>query len=177
MPIEHEAKILNINPDAIAQRILDAGGERLGESLARRYVYDINPDDKSKWIRLRDTGAQTTLTVKHITSDAIDGTHETEIVVNDFNTANMLLAMMGFTPKSYQENKRISFQLAGAQLEIDTWPHIPTYLEIEAGTKSEVIRIAELLGYTEDQLTAENTIDIYAHHGINLNTTPELRFS
>jgi hypothetical protein len=43
-----------------------------------RYVYDIDSGDPSKWIRLRDTGAQVTLTVKEIEHDGIDGAVETE---------------------------------------------------------------------------------------------------
>lgn len=39
-----------------------------------------------------------------------------------------------------------------------------------------MIRVAELLGYTEHDLTGENTIKIYARHGFDLNTIPELRF-
>ncbi|MEV6257082.1 CYTH domain-containing protein [Nocardia sp. NPDC051911] len=176
MPIEHEAKILDIDPGAIEQHLIDKGGRKLGERFMRRYVYDIAPGDDSKWIRLRDNGNGTTLAVKHITSDAIDGTHEVEVSVDDFAAANALLEMLGFTAKSYQETKRISFVLDGAQLEIDTWPRIPPYLEIEAATKDDVIRIAGLLGYTEADLTGENTIKIYARHGIDLNTVGELRF-
>lgn len=120
MPIEHEAEILDIDPDAIARRILDEGGRELGERFMRRYVYDITPGDASKWIRLRGKGTATTLAVKHITSDAIDGTHEIEVSVEDFAATNALLEMLGFTAKSYQEAKRVSFALDGAQLEIDT---------------------------------------------------------
>lgn len=79
-------------------------------------------------------------------------------------------------PKSYQETKRVSFTLEGAQLEIDKWPLIPPYLEIEAATTEDVIRVAELLGYAESDLTGENTIKIYARHGFDLNTISELRF-
>jgi adenylate cyclase, class 2 len=141
----------------------------------RRYVYDIAPGDDSKWIRLRDTDGDTTLTVKEITSDAIDGTHEIEVGVDDF-AANTLLGMLGFSPKSYQETKRCSFILDGAQVEIDTWPQIPPYLEIEASSKDGVVRVASLLGYTEADLTGENTIKIYARYGIDLNTIRELKF-
>jgi adenylate cyclase class 2 len=176
VPIEHEAKILDIDPEAAERLILDKGGQKLAERFMRRYVYDITPGDQSKWIRLRDTGNETTLTVKEITSDAIDGTHEIEVGVDDFATTNTLLGMLGFTPKSYQETKRTSFILDGAQVEIDTWPQIPPYLEIEAGSKDEVIRVAGLLGYTEADLTGENTIKIYARYGIDLNAIPELRF-
>jgi adenylate cyclase class 2 len=176
LPIEHEAKILDIDPETIEDFILDAGGQKLGERFMRRYVYDIVPGDPSKWIRLRDTGDEITLTVKEIRSDAIDGTHELEVGVDDFATTNALLNVMGFTAKSYQETKRTSFILDGAQLEIDSWPRIPPYLEIEAGSKAEVVRVAGLLGYQEDDLTGENTIKIYARYGIDLNTIPELRF-
>ncbi|MFG3618379.1 class IV adenylate cyclase [Nocardia sp. NPDC047654] len=176
MPIEHEAKILDIDPDTIEQHIVDTGGRKLGERFMRRYVYDITPGDESKWIRLRDNGKGTTLAVKEITSDAIGGTHEVEVGVDDFSATNALLERLGYTAKSYQENKRVSFVLDGAQLEVDTWPRIPPYLEIEAATEDEVIRIAELLGYTEADLTGENTIKIYARHGIDLDTVRELRF-
>jgi adenylate cyclase class 2 len=176
VPIEHEAKILDINPDATERLILDKGGQKLGERFMRRYVYDITPGDQSKWIRLRDTGDEITLTVKQITSDAIDGTHEIEVGVDDFAATHALLGVMGFTAKSYQETKRTSFILDGAQVEIDTWPQIPPYLEIEAGSKDEVVRVAGLLGYTDADLTGENTIKIYARYGIDLNTVPALRF-
>ena len=88
----------------------------------RRYVYDIVPGDLSKWIRLRDTGEESTLTIKEIHHDGIDGTHEVEVTVSDFEATNKLLALLGFTPKSYQENPRSSYELDGAQVEIDAWP-------------------------------------------------------
>ncbi|MEV5650476.1 CYTH domain-containing protein [Nocardia sp. NPDC052254] len=176
MPIEHEAKVLDIDPETTERTILDKGGRKLGERFMRRYVYDIAPGDKSKWIRLRDNGNSVTLAVKQITGDAIDGTHEVEVTVDDFGATNELLGILGFTPKSYQETERASFTLDGAQLEIDNWPLIPPYLEIEAPTTAEVIRVAELLGYTESELTGENTIKIYARHGIDLDTVAELRF-
>ncbi|MGH3833764.1 MAG: class IV adenylate cyclase [Pseudonocardiaceae bacterium] len=182
MPIEHiaptefEGKILGVDPEAAERLILDKGGQKLGEKFMRRYVYDITPGDRSKWIRLRDTGEETTLTVKQITSDAIDGTQEIEVGVDDFAATNALLEVLGFTPKSYQETKRTSFILDGAQVEIDTWPQILPYLEIEAGSKAEVARGAGLLDYTEADLTGENTIKIYARSGIDLTTIPELRF-
>ncbi len=52
--------------------------------------------------------------VKEIAHDGIEGTTETELVVGDFETTNELLGCIGFAPKSYQENRRTSFELAGA---------------------------------------------------------------
>jgi adenylate cyclase class 2 len=174
--IEYEAKVLDIDPAQVAKLILDKGGADLGEVLQRRYVYDIEPGDASRWVRLRDTGNDVTLTVKEIDSDAIGGTRETETAVGDFETASALLGKLGYAPKAYQENRRHSFTLDGARLEIDTWPRVPAYLEIEADSRAEVVRVASLLGYTEAELTGENTTKVYARYGIDLSTIADLRF-
>ncbi len=176
MPIEHEAKILDIDPEKLEKQILEAGGTKRGQALQRRYVYDITPGDQSRWVRLRDTGSAVTLTIKEITSDAIDGTQETEVAVSDFDTTNSLLSKLGYLPKAYQENQRVSFQLDGAEIEIDSWPRIPTYVEIEAASKEQVVAVAARLGFTEDDLTGENTTKVYVRYGIDLATIADLRF-
>ncbi|TDW84529.1 adenylate cyclase class 2 [Kribbella pratensis] len=176
MPIEFEAKVLGVDPDEVAGRILSLGGRRVGDRLMRRYVYDIEAGDQSRWIRLRDTGTAVTLTVKEIAHDGIDGTTETEVVVGDFETTNELLGRVGFEPKSYQENRRTSFELAGAQLELDRWPLIPPYLEIEGRSRGHVLDVGHMLGVSEDDLTGENTTKVYARYGIDLSTIADLRF-
>ncbi|GAB2569782.1 class IV adenylate cyclase [Kribbella endophytica] len=176
MPIEYEAKVLEIDVDETRRRIASAGGHRVGEVLLRRFVYDVEAGDASRWIRLRDDGTQATLTVKEITHDGIDGTTETEVTVGDFTTAHELLQRIGFSAKSYQENRRESFELAGARLEIDSWPLIPAYLEIEGDSREHVLEVAELLGVRAEQLTGENTVKVYARYGIDLAEIAELRF-
>lgn len=176
MPTEYEAKVLDIDPTTIASRILAAGGRSIGEREMRRYVYDIVPGDMTRWIRLRDTGTESTLTVKEIAHDGIDGTHEVEVTVSDFKATNELLGLLGFAPKSYQESRRASYELDGAQLEIDQWPMIPPYLEIESDSREHVVTVAQKLGYTEDDLTGENTLKVYARYGIDLTAIDQLRF-
>jgi adenylate cyclase class 2 len=177
MAIEFEAKVLDIDPVKIARVIIAQGGRQAGETvLMRRYVYDITPRDDRRWIRLRDTGSGSTLTVKEIRHDGTDGTDEIEVGVDQFETTNDLLGMPGFTPRSYQENRRTSFLLHGARLEIDEWPLIPPYLEIEADSREEVLRTAALLGYSEPCLTGENTVAVYTRHGIDLMTRARVSF-
>lgn len=176
MPTEFEAKVLDIDPAATAARIVAEGGVKVGDAMMRRYVYDIVPGDESRWIRLRDTGHEVTLATKEIAHDGIDGTHETETTVGDFETTNELLGRLGFAPKSYQENRRTSFVLDGAELEIDAWPLIPPYLEIEGRSRDHVFEVAARLGIDEADLTGENTTKVYARYGIDLTAYPDLRF-
>lgn len=173
--VEYEAKILDVDPTRAIRRVTAAGGELVGSALQRRYVYDIEPGDESRWIRLRDNGSNATLAVKHIRHDGIDGTDEIEVEVEDFDATNALLGMLGFTPKAYQENLRTSFRLRGAQVEIDEWPMIPAYVEIEGRDRQHVVEVAARLGFTEDQLTGENTTKVYARYGIDLTTITDLR--
>jgi adenylate cyclase class 2 len=174
--VEFEAKILDIDPDSFEPAVLAAGGRMVGESLQRRYVYDIARGDESRWIRLRDNGKTTTLAVKEILHDGIDGTHETEVGVDDFGVMNMLLGKIGYIPKAYQENRRRSFILDGAEVEIDFWPRIPPYVEIEGRDRDHVVTVAARLGYEEGWLTGENTTKIYTLYGIDLTSITDLRF-
>jgi adenylate cyclase class 2 len=44
---------------------------------------------------------------------------------------------------------------------------IPPYLEIEADSREDVVRVAALLGISEDALTGQNTVKVYARYGID----------
>ncbi|MFD7893407.1 CYTH domain-containing protein [Streptomyces sp. NPDC059743] len=174
--VEYEAKYLNVDPAAMAARIADAGGEHVAERLMRRYVYDTVPAVAGRWIRLRDTGGDVTLCVKEIISDAIDGTRETETPVGDFETTHILLGRMGIPPRSYQENRRDSWLLNGVRLEIDSWPLIPPYLEIEGDDAEQVWAAAKRLSIPKEELTSENTVKVFTRYGIDLESITDLRF-
>lgn len=91
----------------------------------------INP---KKWIRLRQTNNRTTLAIKHIlqpNDSCIQQMHEIELEVPDIKTANRFLEALGFSYKCHQEKQRISYILDDHPIDIDSWPGIPTYVEIE----------------------------------------------
>ncbi|WP_406114543.1 class IV adenylate cyclase [Streptomyces sp. NBC_01014] len=175
--VEYEAKFLDIEPLSMASRIEQAGGVFRGERLMRRYVYDTVPPVQGRWLRLRDSGDGVTLCVKTITSDAIDGTQETETTVGSFEDTHALLGLMGLTPRSYQENRRSSWVLDEVRLEIDSWPGIPPYLEIEGDDEQAVRATAERLSIPSEELTSENTTKVFRRYGIDLEPITDLRFS
>ncbi|MFE4513175.1 class IV adenylate cyclase [Kitasatospora sp. NPDC056783] len=172
---EFEAKILNVEPEKVRALLIRAGAEHVGDRAQRRYVYDI-PGRPGAWVRLRDTGTDVTLCVKEIHSDAIDGVTETETTVGDFDAANTLLGKLGYQPKAYQENRRSSWTLGGASVEIDEWPLIPPYLEIEGNSAEHVHTTALALKLPLQELTSENTIKVYRRYGIDIESIPRLTF-
>ena len=159
--IEYEVRVLEINKEEIQNKLTELNATLVEDSYQKRYVYDFNPVDPNKWIRLRTNGNKTTLTIKQIESSNIDGTKEMEIVVDDFDTTNEILNELGYIPRGIQENKRIKYDLNGVEVDIDTWPKIPTYLEIEGKNEEEVFKTLELLGIDRDKATSLDVLSIY----------------
>lgn len=177
MKTEYEIRVLEINKEEIIRKLESLGATKNGEFEQRRFVYDLKPAEKGKWIRLRTNGKKTTLTYKDIVSNTIDGTKEVEIVVDDFDKTNELLERIGFASRSYQENSRIQYVLNDVEIDIDSWPMIPTYLEIEGNSEEEVVAMQNLLGIDSSKLTTFNCDDIYKQiYGIDISTIKELKF-
>ncbi|PID31471.1 adenylate cyclase [Candidatus Saccharibacteria bacterium] len=173
---EIEAKILNINPIEIRQKLLDLGAKKIGQYDFRRYVFDTIPAASNRWIRLRSNGALTTMTVKEIEADTVDGTKEWEVDVSDMDTALIILEKIGLKPRGYQENKREEYDLDGSQITIDFWPKLKPYIEIESQKPADITKIAKRLGYSEGELVTSNTLELYQEIGIDLNKVSELKF-
>ncbi len=175
MHIEYEVRILNINKEEIKEKLDSLGATFKWERIQQRYTYDFNPILPKKWIRLRTNGNETTLTIKDVTSFNIDGTKELEIEVNDFNKTNLILEELGYHHKAFQENLRCRYYLNEVEVDIDSWPMIPDYMEIEGKNEEEVKNIVEILGYTMENITTKDVESIYNDYGIDINEYKELK--
>lgn len=177
MNIEYEVRVLDIDINEMIQKLESLGAKKVGEWEQKRYVYDTNPVNENAWYRLRTNGDVTTLTYKNVEANTIDGTKELEIEVSDFNKTNELLELMGYHSRGYQENKRIRYILNNIEIDIDSWPMIPTYMEIEGKNIDEVNQMLTLLDVDMDKVTALNCQDIYKEiYGIDINTIKKLKF-
>lgn len=177
MKTEYEVRVLEINKDEIIKKLESLNAEKVGEYNQKRYVYDTIPKSDGKWIRLRTNGKETTLTYKDVTSDKIDGTKEVEIVVSDLEDTNELLNKLGFFSKAYQENNRIRYMLDGVEIDIDSWPMIPTYLEIEGKDEASVLTMVEKLGLDKEKVTSLDVQSVYKEiYNIDLDGVKVLKF-
>ncbi len=159
---EKEVRILEIDVDEWIQMLGRMGAKKVGSWVQRRYVYDFEPKVSNKWIRLRTNGENTTLTIKEvIDSTKMDGTRELEIEVSDFDKTKAILKELGYTPRALQENKRTRYMYQDIEIDMDTWPFLPTYVEIEAPTKEQVEDFLKKITYDKDKLTTMDVDSIY----------------
>ena len=177
MKIEYEVRFLNIDKEKIISKLQKLNAEDDGEKLQIRKTYDLIQPQPNSWLRLRTNGEKTTLTVKEIKNAKIDGTKELEIVVSDFFETDAILNKIGLKARNYQENKRHQFHLNGVEIDVDSWPLIPTYLEIEGEDEASIINICKLLDLDYNSAMSMDVTDIYNKiYNIDLLSIKELKF-
>lgn len=165
MNIEYESRILEVDIQKTIDKLKSLNASFVGEYNYTRYVYDTKPVRKNKWIRLRSDGKKTTLTFKEFKSKSIDGTNELEIEVSDLDKTKEFLKILGYTPRSIQENKRTRYNLNGVEIDIDSWPFIPSFIEVEGKNEMEVSKIINILKDCGKEVTNLDVQGIYEKYG------------
>lgn len=177
MKKEIEVRLLNIDKQSWVDKLISNGFEFIGEYNQKRYIYDFNPINPNKWIRLRTNGEESTLTIKEIIDvNKADGVNEWEVKVNDFNEMASMMHELGFNYRNYQENVRMIFRKPGVEIVIDSWPLIPTYIEIETETNDLIESTLKELNIDEKDTTTLDVMSIYKNYGVDIKSIKELKF-
>jgi adenylate cyclase class 2 len=184
---EIELKFLNIDSQVIEDKLIKLGAKKAGGFHYKRIVFDypdFRLDKQAAWVRLRDEGDKVTLTFKQRLGDNVrdkltgdDGMYERETIVKDFDATREILLKIGLIEKMYQENKRTRYVLDGVECDIDTWPLLKPYLEIEGSTWEKVYEIVKKLGFSKEDSKKFSTNQIYRLNGLDDRNYTKLTFT
>ena len=97
-------------------------------------------------VRIRKDGERVQVAYKETRQETSKGNIEIEFEVSDVKAAQEFLEKMGLTDPRHQQKRRISYKLDGVGIDIDFWPKIPPYVEIEAPTLKEIETVARKVG-------------------------------
>lgn len=151
MQTEIEAKFLDVNHDEVREKLKSLGAKQeqpLREMRRKNFDFaDKRLEKVGGWIRVRDEGDKITLAYKQLDHRGLDGTKEVSVDVSSFEDTCALLERTGLEQQSYQETKRESWVLDGVQIELDEWPWIKPFIEIEAPDENQLHAVAEKLGF------------------------------
>lgn len=182
MQTEFEATFVDVDIVAVRATLNELGAVNTRpETLMRRYVFIPPHHIENGWMRVRDEGDKITLSLKQVSGDTIEDQKEIELVINSFEDGVRLLETIGAEKKAYQETRRESWLLGDAHIEIDTWPGLDPFVEIESTSEKSVRLIAEQLGFDYAQAIFGSVERVYElklgipPHVIN-NETPEITF-
>ncbi len=184
MAQEIEAKFLNIEISDLENKLKSLGAIFEGEKFFRSTSFDYAgfPLDKDcAWVRLRDEGDKVTLAYKKrlgVTSEGGNdkGMEEVEIEVSNYEKTKEIFLKIGMVVKFSQEKKRRTWTNDSVTFDIDTWPMLKPYLEIEAGTWEEIDLVAKELGFKEEDKKICSATQIYSMNGINDKDYIEITF-
>ncbi|MFE4666624.1 class IV adenylate cyclase [Streptomyces sp. NPDC056716] len=180
MKHEYEAKFLAVDAPALQAKLTALGGvQALPRTLLTRRIFENDSLDGGAWLRLRDEGNRSTLTLKQVTdSTTIDGTKEIETEVGDLHAMADILRRVGLTEVRYQENYREEWRLGEVAFDFDTWPGLPTFLEIEGPDEASVRQAAALLDLDYAEARFGSVDEIYkSESGRDILTEPTLLFA
>ena len=180
MKNEIEAQFLDIDKDSMRAKLKEIGAVlKRPEVMMRRVVFNI---DEHSFARVRDEGDRITMTYKNVSDeDSILGTKEANVEVSDYDDAILLLEGCGLKIKARQETKREIWKYGEAEISIDTWPWLPTFMEIEGPSEDSVWKTVEKLGLKKSQAMFGSVDKKYEHYyGVAVDVvnahTPEILF-
>lgn len=164
--LEIEVKFLEIDKTELIEKLKALGAEDQGEeNISEMIFYDQNLEWKKsgkKFVRIRQSSRGAFLTFKNQLKDSVDGVIEHETKIDDADAAKNILEALGLIMFRHQEKKRHKFILDSVIVDIDTWPQIPTYVELEGPSEKSLQDVAEKLGYNWDKAvtgTAKHVIE------------------
>jgi len=150
MNIEYEATFININKDEIRGRLKKAGATLIKPNfLMKRIVFELPTGHEipGGWLRVRDEGDKTTMSLKVVNGDKIEDQKEIYLKIDNFAEGVKFLESIGARQKAYQESYRELWILDGVEVTIDEWPYLEPYVEVEGKSEKEVKSASEKLEF------------------------------
>jgi len=165
---EIELKVLEIDVKEIQRKLVQLGAKKVEDCIIRDRIFDFSDrriEKKGDVLRVRQQGNKTVLTYKAGTKKKSEfkEADEHETCVDDFDTVCSVLKHLGLEAWIRIEKRRISYIHGKTKIEIDKYPTIPAYLEIE-GSKEAIMNVLKKLGYTMKDTTTMSSTYVLKHY-------------
>lgn len=170
MKKEVEIKILNIDPKKLKNKIIKLGGKQILKLTLFREFYLDSPIKNRKYssFRIRSEGKKCFLTIKTKKDDnKFEIRNEHEVSVSNEKIIQDILSIAGFKIFRKREKKRESFLLNDIKIEIDTYPQMNPYVEIEGKNKKEIMQIIKKLDFSFKYANKKTATEIIKDAGLN----------
>lgn len=141
---EIETKVLEVDVNSIIEKLNNLGAEKIQEATLTVDWFSLPgvSKDKQPWFlraRSYSTGkVEVTWKGELETLGTSRKVKEINIGVEDHEKMKMLFEAIGLVAYAHQEKKRVSWRLDNVQFDIDTYPKMQPYLEIEAESENKI---------------------------------------
>ena len=158
---EIETKVLEVDTEAIKKKLKSLGAKEIQNT--RLYVDWYCPKEAKEgrhpwYLRVRKTSdGKSEISWKSLEKFLGNTRQSQEININvsDFEKAKSLLEAIGLAHYAHQEKDRVSFALQDWNFDLDQYPGMPAYLEIEGKSEEHVRQAIELLELQNHQAISQ----------------------
>ncbi len=166
---EHEVKILEINEEQIIRKLESLGASLVFDGDMNSSYYDLVNDNlrkSGKMLRIRKKENKTFVTLKvSKKNDEMKINTEHEVEVSDFETMKIIFQHLELNEFAQDFRKRRSYKLKDSTVEINKYPDIPTFLEIETESPEKLKEVVALLGFSMKDTKAWSGKDVLKYYG------------
>ncbi len=170
MAYEFETKVLEINKDAVIKTLTDLGAEKIDENRLTVDWYcpkGANPDTHPWFLRIRRYSngyAECTWKSKPIETGIMRTHKEINFELPEPDKLAELFTELDLIAYAHQEKDRASFTYKDWRFDIDTYPGIPTYLEIEGKDEAHIKEAMALLKLENYTAVSSNERKLIGEH-------------
>lgn len=170
MKKEIEVKILNIDQKKLKKSLKELGARRVFGRTLFHEIYLESPSKERRYssFRLRSEGKKNFLTLKLKKDDlAFEIRDEFEMEIKDFEIALKILQLAGFKVFRQREKLREEYVLENVKIEIDEYPMMMPYMEIEAPSKKIMKNFLKKFNFSFKYTTNRTATEIIQNAGLN----------
>ena len=170
---EHEIKVLDVNVYDLRARLEELNAIKVFDDERTITVFDTEDlafiNQKDKLIRITEEG--TVKVTMHINQSNPDTKEEIKFKTSRMQETADFFHGLGLDPICKVTAYRASYELGKIDFDIDKFPLIPPFLEIDIEHIEEegwtVAQILKALGLEENKVVVMGTEDIHKLYGIN----------
>ncbi|MES3032320.1 MAG: CYTH domain-containing protein [Patescibacteria group bacterium] len=176
---EFEIKFLEVDVPVLEKKLLQIGAKKVGDYEYNIVLFDypdLRLDKDNSWVKLRTEGEKNTLSFKkRIGVKSKDGSipdegmQEIEIIVDNYEKTYELMKSLGFIVKREMGKRRIRYTKGKVVYDIDLWPQIPPFVEVEADSLENAKVAAVEAGFNPEKGLICSAGNIFIRYGYNPN--------
>jgi adenylate cyclase, class 2 len=164
--IENEVKILDVDINKVSAKLERLGAKKVFEGARSFITFDnreVSLLERDIELRITEEG-----TTKFSLDEKLPSGEKRSIKLKISRAQEMqdILARLDIVPVSKVKSHRISYELGKIDFDIDQFPRIPPFLEIDlehyVGELSELL---EKLGLSDKEVFRGSTIELYSKYG------------
>jgi adenylate cyclase class 2 len=184
--LEIERKILNINLEEITQKLINLGASKNFSSKINTFYFDY-PDlrfkNQDQLLRVRQIGEKVEVCFKFDRSNKGNTrTYKEKEFLSDANQLDDIIdffTSLGFVQSFFFEKHRTEYivnnteidgtYIQQAKFELDTYPHLDPFLEIESDSSQTIDLLVQKLDLEKHEQTNETINELFLRLNPHLN--------